>query len=93
MTRHRQPKAFEALDEGLRLAVAVLELGHDDVVDKEAAVPEDVDKPQHIVFVEDPQVTAHLLALDVLGVDADEDFYVILDALEHRNLVIRGESG
>ena len=33
------------------------------------------------------------MALNVLGINADEDFYVILDALEHRNLVIRGETG
>ena len=54
VARHSEPQALEALDESLGLAIAVLELGHDNVIDQETAVPEDVDKPQHIIFIEDP---------------------------------------
>ena len=93
VARDRKPQALKAIDERLRHLVALFELRHDDVLDKEAAAAEDVDEAQNVVLVQDAQIRTDLLALDVLGVNADEDLDVVLDALQHRNLVVRGETG
>ena len=62
-------------------------------MDEETPAPEDVDKPQNIVLVGDPEVGADLLALEVLRVHAHEDLELVFQGLEHRDLVVGREPG
>ena len=93
VARYLQAEALETLHESFGRGVARLKLRDHDVVHQESPAAEDVDKAQHVVFVGDAEVRADLLAQDVLGVDAHHDLDLILDALEHGDLVVRGKSG
>ena len=93
VARHLEAEALDLFDEGLRLGVAFLQLGHDDVFYQESAAAEYVHQAQQVIFIKDAQVRAHLLAGDILRVDADEDLNVLFDALQHRDFIVRGEAG
>ena len=93
VARHLESEALDLVDEGLRLGVAFLQLGHDDVFYQESAAAEYVHQAQQVIFIKNAQVRAHLLAGDIFRVDADEDLYVLFDALQHRDFIVWGEAG
>ena len=93
VARHLEAEALCLVDEGFRLGVAFLQLGHDDVFYQESAAAEYVHQAQQVIFIKNAQVRAYLLAGDILRVDADEDLYVLFDALQHRDFIVRGEAG
>ena len=66
---------------------------HDDGAHKEAHALEDVDEAQDVLVVGDAQVAADLAALDVVGVDGNDDLHVVLEALQHADLLVRGKAG
>ncbi len=90
---HLEAQALEALHEGVGDGVVVGELGEHDVLHEEAPLPEDVDEAEGVLLVRDAEVGADLLAFEVLGVEADDDLDVLLDPLEHGDLVVRREAG
>ena len=93
VARHLEAEALCLVDEGFGLGVAFLQLGHDDVFYQESAAAEYVHQAQQVIFIKNAQVRAHLLAGDIFRVDADEDLYVLFDALQHRDFIVWGEAG
>ena len=93
VARHLQAQAAEALKEGFDVLVVALQLRDHHVFHEEAAVAEHVHEAQHVIFVGDAQVRAHLLAHDVAGVEADDNLHFVLDPVQHGDLVVRGEPG
>ena len=93
VARDLQPQPAEALQEGLDVLVVPLKLRNHHVFHQKAAVTEHVDQPQHIVLVGDAEVGAHFLAHHVARVEADDDLHLVLDSVEHGDLVVRGEPG
>ena len=90
---HLQAEALELLEERQRTVVGVLQLRDHHVLHQEPALPEHVHEAQDVVLVRDAQVGADLVPLEVLGVEAHQDLGLVLDAVEHRDLVVRGEAG
>ena len=91
--RHLHAQALQAGAERRCGGVALLVLGEHHVLGEEAALAEDVDQPQEVFLVGDAQVGADFVALQIAGVDAHQDLHVVLDALEHGDLVVRREPG
>ena len=58
----------------------------------EAHVRENIEQTQHVFVVGDAQVAAHLVFLDIVGVDRDDDFHVVGELLEHANFAVRLEA-
>ena len=67
--------------------------GDDHASHFEAHGAEDVHEAQHVLIVGDAEVAAHLRALDVVGVDGDDDLHVVLHRLQHGDLRVRLEAG
>ena len=67
--------------------------GDDDRTHLESHGAEDVHEAQHVLIVGDTQVPAHLRALDIVGVDGDDDLHLVLHRLQHRDLRVRLEAG
>ena len=93
VARDLKAEALQALGEGDGHVIAILQLGQHHVVDQETAVTEDVDEAEGVLLVGDGEVGADLAALQVTGIEADDDLDVFLDVLQHRDLVIRREAG
>ena len=64
----------------------------DDAAHHEVALHEFVAQAQHILVVGDAKVGTHLVALDVLGTDDDDDFQTVAQLREHTQLRVRKES-
>ena len=93
VTRHLQAQFLQLAFKRLGRLVVIFHLRHHDVVNQEPTFAEHVDQPQYVLFVGNAQVGAHLVALEVFGVQDDEDFQVVLELFQHGDLVIRCESG
>ena len=50
---------------------------------------ENVHQPQGVLLIGNAQIAAHLVFLNVLGVDDQHDFHLILQGLQHANLAVR----
>ena len=61
----------------------------DDAAHEQAEPLEVVDQFQRVVGVGDAEVGAHLLVLDVAGVDAEDDLRLVLQLKKHLKLGIR----
>ena len=57
--------------------------GQDHGADIKAEVPESVDQAQHVQVVCDAQIAADFTLLDIVGVDDDDHFDLILELREH----------
>ena len=73
------------------MLVVALQLRHHDIFGEEAAVPENVDKPKHLVLIGDAEVGADLLTHNIARVEADDNLHLIFDAVQHGDLVIRSK--
>ena len=82
----------EARAEGVGGGLAGVARDHDGA-HEEAHALEDVDEAQDVLVVGDAQVAADLAGLDVVGVDGHDDLHVVLEALEHAYLLVRGKAG
>ena len=76
----------EAFDRRLLLVA-----GDDHGLHVESPVTQVVDRAHRVGVVGEPEVGAHLLLLDVAGVDADHDVDLVLHALQEFDLGIRIE--
>ena len=68
-------------------------LGDHDAAHIQAAGAENVDQAQYVHVIGDAQIAAHLVFLDVGGVDDDDDLRVVLELLQHPDLAVGGEAG
>ena len=59
----------------------------------QADAPEGVDQPQGVQVVGDAQVPADFAGFDVVGVDRDQDFFLVLHLQQHLDLAVRLETG
>ena len=75
---------------GAGLAV---EVGDHDAADEKAPADELCAQAQDIHVVGDAVVGAHLVLLDVVGTDDDDDLGAVAQLLEHPQLAVRLESG
>ena len=89
---HLHAQVLELLLEGQSGWLA-LEAGHDDSVDLEAEMTEDVGEAQHVGVVGDPDVAPLLALFDVAGIDDDDHFGLILELEQHLHLAVRLEAG
>ncbi len=64
-------------------------LGQADAAHVQAEVPEHVHQAHHVGIVGDAQVAALLVLFDVVCVDGDHDFRLILQLQQHADLVVR----
>ena len=87
-----QAQALQPLHESSGQAVVLFHLGEHHVFREEPPVAEHIDEPQHIIFVGDAEVCADLMTFQILRVDADEDFHIVFDVIQHRDLVIWSET-
>ena len=67
--------------------------GDDDRAHRKSHGTEDIHEAQHVLVVGDAQITAHLRALDVVGVDGDDDLRLVLHGLQHGDLRVGLEAG
>ena len=66
----------------------VLVARNDDASRGKAHVRENIEQAQHVFVVGDAQIAAHLVFLDVVRVDCDDDFHVVGELLEHANFAV-----
>ena len=59
----------------------------------QADAPEGVNQPQGVQVVGDAQVPADFAGFDVVGVDRDQDFFLVLHLQQHLDLAVRLETG
>ena len=71
----------------------LLEARDDDAAHGEAERPQVVDELQRVVGVGDAEVGAHLLALDVARIEAEDDLGLVLQRLEKAELHVRVVAG
>ena len=64
--------------------------GDDHASHFEAHGAEDVHEAQHVLVVGDAEVAAHLRALDVVGVDGDDDLHVVLQSIAACEIFVSG---
>lgn len=89
----RQTEPLHASFKLRRRLVTIVHLREHDRVDEEAALAEHVHEAQNVLLIRDAKVGADLVVLDVVRVDRDEDFELILQLIQHRDLVIGREPG
>ncbi len=82
-----KPHALQPGLEQVRAGLAGV-LGDGDGADVEPEVPEDVDQADDVHVVGDAQVAAHLVLLDVVGIDGDDDLRLVLQLQQHADLVV-----
>ena len=80
-------QAFQAMAERLRGGLVLVARDHHAGRGK-AHGAEDVQQAQHVLVVGDAQVSAHLVLLDVVGVDGDDDLNVGGHLLQHADLAV-----
>ena len=68
-------------------------LRHRDGADIQPESAEYVDQAGDIRIIGDAQITAAFVLLDIVRVDGDDDFCLILERKQHFNLVIRLKTG
>ena len=73
---------FQPLAESVRRRLRLI-ARHDDAADKKADAAERVDQTQNVQIVRDAEIAAHLVLLDVVGVDDDHDLRLILQLQAH----------
>jgi len=83
--------ALEAVLEGDRRRLAI-ETGDDDRAHQDVPLPQVVDGFERVGVVGDPEIGAHLLLLDVAGVDADHDLGLVAQLLEELHLHVGVET-
>ena len=82
----------EALNEGVRRALSgVLRDAH--AADIQPQRTERVDQAQAVVIVGDAEVAAHLVLLNVVRADHDDDLRIVAQLLEHADLAVGLEAG
>ena len=84
-------KLLQALAErlGRRLRRVLRE---DDAADVQSGDAERVDQAQHVEVVGNAEVAAHLVFLDVVGADGDDDFRLLAQREQHIQLAVRPEA-
>ena len=68
------------------------EARHDDAADIESLFAENADQAQHIGVIGDAEVAAGAVLLDIVGVDGDDDFDILLHLQQHSELAVRLEA-
>ena len=52
-------------------------------------IPENVNEPENVLIIGDPQIAPHFVLLDIPGIDGNDDLHIILELLEHSDLAVR----
>ena len=66
--------------------------GQDDGADIQADAAEGVDQSQGILVIGDAQIAADFAGLDIIGVDRDEDLFLVLHLQQHLDFAVRLEA-
>ena len=93
VTRDLDTAGFELALKGMCLVIGIAPARDDNIAHVQPVFAEHIDVAEDVIFVGDSQVFTHLAALEILGVDGDDNFGLVSKLGEHDNLVIRGESG
>ena len=81
-------QSVETLEEGVRRRLAVV-LGNHHAAHIQVHASEDINEPQHILLIGDPQITPDLVLFDIAGADGHHDLHVVLQLLKHPDLTVR----
>ena len=92
LTVNLQSQRVHALFKYIRRRLSRV-LRHRDGADIQPESAEYVDQARNIRIIGDAQITAAFVLLDIVRVDGDDDFCLILERKQHFNLVIRLKTG
>ena len=92
MKVNRQSEIFQLLFESCR-GILPLIMGDHHTADKETAIAKSINEAQCIQIVSNAEITAVLIALNIVGADGDDDLRFILHAHQHTHFGIRLETG
>ena len=93
VTRDLDTAGFELAFKGMCLLIGVAPTGDHNVADVEPVFAEHIDVAEDVIFVGDSQVFTHLAALEVQGVNGNDNFGLVSKLGQHDDLVIGGEAG
>ena len=93
MTRDLDTASLKLALKGMGLVIGITPARDDNIAHVQPVFAEHIDVTEDVVFVGDSQVFTHLAALEIQGVDGDDNFGLVSKLCKHDNLVIRGESG
>ena len=71
----------------------VLEAGDHHAGGDETHGAEDIQQAQDVFVIGDAQIAAHLVLLDIVGVDGDDDLNVFGHLLQHTDLAVGLKAG
>ena len=92
VTRNLDTAGLELALEGMCLVIGITPARDDNIAHVQPVFAEHINVTEDVIFVGDSQVFTHLAALEILGVNGDDNFGLVSKLGEHDNLVIRGES-
>ena len=93
VTRDLDTAGLELALKCMRLVIGITPARDDHVAHVQPVFAEHIDVTEDVIFVGDSQVFTHLAALEIQGVDGDDNFSLVGKLCKHDNLVIRGKSG
>ena len=85
-------QAVQAMTERQRVGL-VLEAGDHHAGGGETHGAEDIQQAQDVFVIGDAQIAAHLVLLDIVGVDGDDDLNVFGHLLQHTDLAVGLKAG
>ena len=93
VTRDLDTAGLELALKGMCLVIGITPARDDNIAHVQPVFAEHIDVAEDVIFVGDSQVFTHLAALEIQGVDGNNNFGLVSKLGKHDNLVIRGESG
>ena len=93
MTRDLDTAGLELALEGMRLVIGIAPARDDNIAHVQPVFAEHIDVTEDVIFVGDSEVFTHLAALEIQGVNGDDNFRLVSKLGKHDDLVIRGKSG
>ena len=88
MTVAANAQSCQPFQEGIGRRLAVVTV-HNHAAHIQLHTPENVDQTKNIVIVGDAQITAHLVLLDISGVNGNDDLNILFQLLQHPDLAVR----
>ena len=93
VTRDLDTASLELALKGMCLVIGITPARDDNIAHVQPVFAEHIDVTEDVIFVGDSQVFTHLAALEIQGVDGNDNFGLVSKLGKHDDLVIRSESG
>ena len=86
------PHALQPLTESHRTVLTV-EMGNHHTAHIQSSLREYITQAQHVLIIGDAKVATHLIALDILRTDDNDNLGIITQLHEHAQLAVGMETG